>query len=68
MRLTAIRRALSLVMCAGILLVMKGVAPADTTMENIYKVALPFLRLTLIAMVLIVAFPTVALRLPGLMH
>ncbi|UCE33938.1 MAG: TRAP transporter large permease subunit [Deltaproteobacteria bacterium] len=50
------------------LLVMKGVAPPDTTMEDIYRAALPFLGCDLIAMVLIIAFPELTLWLPGLMR
>jgi len=50
------------------LFVMKGVAPPDTTMGDIYRAALPFLGCDLIIMSLIVAFPTLALWLPGLMH
>ena len=50
------------------LFVMKGVAPADTTMGDIYRAALPFLGLDLIAMTLIIAFPALALWLPGLMN
>ncbi len=49
------------------LFVMKGVAPPDTTMMDIYRAALPFLLCDLIVMVLIIAFPTIALWLPGLM-
>ncbi len=48
------------------LFVMKGVAPPDTTMMDIYRAALPFLLCDLIVMVLIIAFPTIALWLPGL--
>ena len=47
---------------------MKGVAPPDTTMGDIYRAALPFLGLDLIALALIVVFPALALWLPGLMH
>ena len=50
------------------LFVMKGVAPADTTMGDIYRAALPFLYCDTIAMALIIAFPTIALWLPGLMR
>jgi tripartite ATP-independent transporter DctM subunit len=50
------------------LFTMKGVAPPDTTMGDIYKAALPFLLLDAIAMALIIAFPVVALWLPGIMH
>lgn len=49
------------------LFVMKGVAPPDTTMGDIYRAALPFIGLQLIAMTLIIAFPQIALWLPGLM-
>jgi len=49
------------------LFVMKGVAPIDTTIVDIYKAALPFLGLDLITMALIFIFPELALWLPGLM-
>ena len=49
------------------LFVMKGVAPTDTTIVDIYKAALPFLGLDLITMALIFIFPELALWLPGLM-
>lgn len=50
------------------LFVMKGVATPDTTMGDIYRAALPFCGLSLIAMSLIIAFPLLALWLPGLMR
>ena len=50
------------------LFVMKGVAPPDTTMGDIYRAALPFCGLSLVAMALIMAFPPLALWLPGLMR
>ena len=50
------------------LFVMKGVAPPDTTMGDIYRAALPFCGLSLIAMALIMCFPALALWLPGLMR
>ena len=50
------------------LFVMKGVAPSDTTMGDIYRAALPFLGCDAIAMALLIAFPGVALWLPGLMR
>jgi len=49
------------------LFVMKGVAPPDTTMGDIMKAALPFIYCDLIALVLIIAFPVIALWLPSLM-
>lgn len=51
-----------------VLFVMKGVAPPDTTMGDIYKAGLPFLVCDAIAMGLIMAFPSLALYLPGLMQ
>jgi len=50
------------------LFVMKGVAPRDTTMGDIYRAGLPFLSCDAIVMALIIAFPIIALWLPGLMH
>jgi tripartite ATP-independent transporter DctM subunit len=50
------------------LFVMKSVAPKDTTMEDIYKAALPFLVCDAIAMALIIAFPAIALWLPAVMR
>jgi tripartite ATP-independent transporter DctM subunit len=49
------------------LMVMKGVAPPGTTMGDIYLAALPFLGCDLIVMALMIAFPKIALWLPGLM-
>jgi tripartite ATP-independent transporter DctM subunit len=50
-----------------VLFVMKGVAPPDTTMGDIYKAGLPFLGCDAIAMGLVMAFPCLALYLPSLM-
>jgi len=49
------------------LFVMKSVAPKDTTMQQIYSAAFPFLVCDAIAMALIIAFPTIALWLPSFM-
>ncbi|MFC1951786.1 TRAP transporter large permease subunit [Chloroflexota bacterium] len=46
------------------LMVMKGVAPPDTTMGDIYRAALPFLGCDLIVMALLIAFPSLVLWLP----
>lgn len=51
-----------------VLFVMKGVAPAGTTMGDIYKAGFPFLVCDAIAMGLIMVFPSLALYLPGLMQ
>jgi tripartite ATP-independent transporter DctM subunit len=47
------------------LFVIKGVAPKDTTMGDIYRASLPFLTLSLIAMAIIMVFPTIAMWLPS---
>jgi tripartite ATP-independent transporter DctM subunit len=51
-----------------VLFVMKGVAPPDTRMGDIYKAGLPFLVCDAIAMGLIMFFPSLSLYLPGLMR
>ena len=48
-----------------VLFVMKGVAPPDTTMADIYKAGLPFLICDAISIALIISFPVIALWLPG---
>ncbi|MEO0913885.1 MAG: TRAP transporter large permease, partial [Pseudomonadota bacterium] len=49
-----------------LLFVMKGVAPSDTTMREIYLSAIPFIFCSLLLVVLLVIFPPIALWLPGL--
>jgi tripartite ATP-independent transporter DctM subunit len=49
-----------------LLFVMKGVAPPETTMRDIYVSAFPFMGCSLILVVLLVVFPQLALWLPGL--
>ncbi len=49
------------------LFTMKGVYSRDTTMGDIVKAALPFIYLDMVAIALIMAFPTIALWLPGAM-
>ncbi|MCK5164187.1 MAG: TRAP transporter large permease subunit, partial [Desulfobacula sp.] len=51
-----------------VLFVMKGVAPSNTTMGDIYRAGLPFLACDAIVMALIMAFPCLALYLPSLMN
>ena len=46
---------------------MKGVAPAGTTMGDIYKAGIPFLICDLVTMGLIIIFPIIALWLPNIM-
>lgn len=49
-----------------LLFVMKGVAPPDTTMRDIYIAAIPFIACSLILVALLIAFPSIALWLPSL--
>ncbi len=51
-----------------LLFVMKGVAPRDTTMADIYKAGIPFLLCDAAVMVLVMIFPQIALVLPGLIR
>jgi tripartite ATP-independent transporter DctM subunit len=51
-----------------VLFVMKGVAPPDTRMKDIYLSAIPFLICDFVVMVMIMAFPGVVLWLPSLMN
>jgi tripartite ATP-independent transporter DctM subunit len=48
-----------------LLFVMKGVAPADTTMRDIYMSALPFILCALLVVALLIVFPALATWLPG---
>jgi tripartite ATP-independent transporter DctM subunit len=49
-----------------LLFTMKGVAPTDTTMADVYRAAIPFLLIGLLMMALIVLFPQIVLWLPSL--
>ncbi|MBO6675083.1 MAG: TRAP transporter large permease subunit [Rhizobiales bacterium] len=49
-----------------LLFVMKGVAPPDTTMRDIYTAAIPFIACSLLLVGLLIAFPSLALWLPSL--
>jgi tripartite ATP-independent transporter DctM subunit len=48
-----------------LLFVMKGVAPPDTTMRDIYMSAIPFILCSLLLVALLILFPPLALWLPG---
>ncbi|MEM6847650.1 MAG: TRAP transporter large permease [Pseudomonadota bacterium] len=48
-----------------LLFVMKGVSPPGTTMRQIYMAALPFIFCSLVLVALLIAFPPIALWLPG---
>ena len=49
-----------------LLFVMIGVAPAGTTLGTVARAALPYILCTIALIVLIAAFPPIALLLPGL--
>jgi TRAP-type mannitol/chloroaromatic compound transport system permease large subunit len=49
-----------------LLFVMKGVAPPDTTMREIYRAAFPFILCSLLLVALLIAFPILATWLPSL--
>jgi TRAP-type C4-dicarboxylate transport system permease large subunit len=51
-----------------LLFVMKGVAPPDISMKDIWLAAFPFIICDMVAMALIILWPRLALWLPGLMH
>ncbi len=50
-----------------LLFVMKGVAPRNTTMLDVYKAGIPFLMCDASVMILVMIFPQIALYLPGLL-
>jgi tripartite ATP-independent transporter DctM subunit len=49
-----------------LLFVMKGVAPRDTTMRDIYGAAIPYMGCSILLVALLILFPQLALWLPGL--
>ena len=49
-----------------LLFVMKGVAPPGTTMREIYAAAFPYIGCSLLLVAVLIAFPPLALWLPGL--
>lgn len=51
-----------------VLFVVRGVAPEGTTMGDVYKAALPYLVCDLVAMILLIGFPQIALWLPSLIR
>jgi TRAP-type mannitol/chloroaromatic compound transport system permease large subunit len=51
-----------------LLFVMKGVAPPDTTMRQVYAAAAPFIALEILTVVIIFVAPEFATLLPKLLH
>ncbi len=49
------------------LFVMKGIAPAGTTIGEVYRAAMPFIGLNVLAMALMILFPEIVLWLPAQM-
>ncbi len=49
-----------------LLFVMKGVAPKETTMRDIYGAAIPYMGCSILLVALLILFPQLALWLPGL--
>ncbi len=49
-----------------LLFVMKGVAPKDTTMREIYVSAFPYMGCAMLLVALLIVFPQLALWLPGM--
>jgi len=49
-----------------LLFVMKGVAPKETTMRDIYVSAIPYMACSMLLVALLILFPPLALWLPGL--
>lgn len=50
-----------------VLFVMKGVAPKDVTMGEVYRAAIPFVLLDILAIAIIMLFPPIATYLPSIM-
>lgn len=48
-----------------LLFVMKGVAPPETTMRDIYMAAIPYIACSLFLVAMLIMFPPIALWLPG---
>jgi len=51
-----------------ILFIVKGLAPKDVTMIDVYRAGIPFLLCDLLVMILLLSFPQLALWLPKLIH
>ncbi len=49
------------------LFVMKGIAPPDTSMGDVYRAALPFVGLNILVMAIMIIYPAVVLWLPSFM-
>jgi TRAP-type mannitol/chloroaromatic compound transport system permease large subunit len=50
-----------------LLMTMKGVAPPQVTMAHIFRAVVPYIVMSLLLLLLLIAFPTVATWLPALL-
>jgi TRAP-type mannitol/chloroaromatic compound transport system permease large subunit len=50
------------------LFVMKGIAPPDVSIGDIYRAAVPFILINIVLMGLMIIFPGIVLWLPSLMN
>jgi TRAP-type mannitol/chloroaromatic compound transport system permease large subunit len=50
-----------------LLMTMKGVAPPQVTMADIFRAVIPYIAMSLLLLALLVAFPAVATWLPTLL-
>src|SRR4029077_9008672 len=50
-----------------LLMTMKGVAPKEVTMAHIFRAVVPYVAMSLVLLVIIIVFPTIATWLPALL-
>jgi TRAP-type mannitol/chloroaromatic compound transport system permease large subunit len=50
-----------------LLMTMRGVAPPEVAMADIFRAVVPYIMLSLALLVLIIVFPTIATWLPALL-
>ena len=50
-----------------LLMTMKGVAPNGVTMAHIYRAVVPYVAMSIVLLVIVIAFPAIATWLPNLL-
>src|SRR4029079_15875028 len=50
-----------------LLMTMKGVAPPEVTMAHIFRAVVPYITMSLLLLLIIIAFPVIATWLPNLL-
>ncbi|HSV22608.1 MAG TPA: TRAP transporter large permease subunit, partial [Xanthobacteraceae bacterium] len=50
-----------------LLMTMRGVAPPQVSMADIFRAVIPYIVLSLVLLVMIIAFPNIATWLPALL-